>query len=150
MQPGGGMEGKSPWAQRGERGGKKKDVSAAAVEAKPSAPAGPAPPPTYSSTETAALATEKTHHREWSSAAIEELDPSALPSDENMSCIASQVLSTILDSGTTSNLITDRSYFWTYNTEDKVKGVETVSPNSPSTIVCNAFDSPGVFMLRAP
>ncbi|KIK33096.1 hypothetical protein CY34DRAFT_100215, partial [Suillus luteus UH-Slu-Lm8-n1] len=116
MQPGGGMEGKSPWAQRDQRErGKKKDVAASAVEPKPPASA----PSNSSPTETTALAA--THHREWSSAAIEELDPSTVPSGEDMSCIASQHLSTILDSGMTSNLIMNKLYFWSYNTEDKVK-----------------------------
>lgn len=161
MQAGGGMEGKSPWSQRGERGGgKKKDAANSAIE-QPKPAASSSAPPVYTPTETTALATPNVHRREWSSAAIEELDPSAVPSNENMACIASQLLSTILDSGTTSNLITDKSYFWTYNTEAKIKvktanhgtlltsGRGTVSRNSPSTIECNASDLPSVFTLPA-
>ncbi|KAG2740381.1 hypothetical protein P692DRAFT_201673073, partial [Suillus brevipes Sb2] len=113
LQPGGGMEGKAPWSQRSERGGsKKKDVAAAATESKTSAT-----PTTSSSTETAALAT---HHRDWSCATVEELLPDSMPKPEDLACIASQTLSTILDSGTTSMLIMDKKYFWTYNTSDQV------------------------------
>ncbi|KAG2031152.1 hypothetical protein BDR03DRAFT_986582 [Suillus americanus] len=113
LQPGGGMEGKAPWSQRSERGGsKKKDVAAAATETKT-----PATPTTSSSTETAALAT---HHRDWSCATVEELLPDSMPKPEDLACIASQTLSTILDSGTTSTLIMDKKYFWTYNTSDQV------------------------------
>lgn len=114
LQPGGGMEGKAPWNQRSEQGGsKKKDVAATATEHNP---------PAYSSassstTETAALAT---HHRDWSCAIVEELLPESTPKPEDLACIASQTLSTILDSGTTSTLIMDKKFFWTYNTSDQV------------------------------
>ncbi|KIK32412.1 hypothetical protein CY34DRAFT_101548, partial [Suillus luteus UH-Slu-Lm8-n1] len=113
LQPGGGMEGKAPWNQ--QRSGKKKDVAAAASEAKPPAPA----PPTPSET-TALVTTAPTHRRDWSCAMIEAFDPSCTPSNENVAYIASQSLSTILDSGTTSTLITSREYFWTYNPDAKV------------------------------
>lgn len=123
MQPGGGMEGKAPWRGEcgSERGGKRKDIAAAATESK----ATPAPPP--SSTETTALATSNMPHSwNWSCAVLKELANELMPKDEDMACIASQLMSTILDSGTTSTLITDRSYFWTYNTNAKVT-VETAN-----------------------
>ncbi|KAG2108534.1 hypothetical protein DEU56DRAFT_750098 [Suillus clintonianus] len=115
MQAGGGMEGKAPWAQWGDRaGGKRKDVAAVSVEPKSSA--------TSSTTETSALAASETatHHHEWSCALIKAVEEESLPREEDLACIAKQVLSTILDSGTTSTLITDRSLFWTYSTSDKV------------------------------
>ncbi|KAG2043704.1 hypothetical protein BDR03DRAFT_1004957 [Suillus americanus] len=115
LQPGGGMEGKAPWNQCGERrGGKKKDVSAAATE--PKAP--PTPASTSTPMETASLAISNTHHQDWSCATIQEIESitASMPQTVNMACIASQTLSTILDSGTTSTLIMDRKFFWTYNT----------------------------------
>ncbi|KIK36035.1 hypothetical protein CY34DRAFT_59443, partial [Suillus luteus UH-Slu-Lm8-n1] len=52
---------------------------------------------------------------DWSCALIEDLDPSCVPSNEDLACIASQTLSTILDSRTTSTLITRREFFWTFS-----------------------------------
>jgi hypothetical protein len=119
LQQGGGMEGKAPWGQRTERGGaKKKDIAASATESKPSTSSAPKIP----STETAAAASH--HDGDWSCAVIEEikLDSSSAPNDSDIACIAGQMLSTLLDSGTTSTLITDRKFFWTYsNTNVTVK-----------------------------
>ncbi|KAG2038826.1 hypothetical protein BDR03DRAFT_981340 [Suillus americanus] len=75
---GGGLEDKSPWGQCGERG-KKKEVAASATKSKPSAPPPPTPPAVP---ETATLATSSTHHHKWSSAAINELNPNAMPTEE--------------------------------------------------------------------
>ncbi|KIK35816.1 hypothetical protein CY34DRAFT_65220, partial [Suillus luteus UH-Slu-Lm8-n1] len=115
MQPGGGMESKAPWGT--QRGGKKKDVAASATESKPSTSTPPAYTPN-NATETSALATA--HTRDWSCAVIEEVDPSCVPSSEDITCIAGQTLSTILDSGTTSTLITSRQHFWTYTVGSNV------------------------------
>ncbi|KAG2755131.1 hypothetical protein P692DRAFT_20704797, partial [Suillus brevipes Sb2] len=118
MQQGGGMEGKSPWVQRDRSTKRKeKDVSAVATESKPAVPT-PSPKSSSSTTETSAFASS--HHRDWSCAVIEDFDAESMPSEDDMACIASNALSSILDSGTTSTLITDRSYFWTYHTGSKV------------------------------
>lgn len=115
LQPSGRMEGKAPWNQCGERGGNKKRDVAAAAATEPK-------PPAYSSTlsssmETAALTT---HHHDWSCTTVKELSPESMPKPEDLVCIASQTLSTILDSGTMSTLIMDKKFFWTYNTSDQI------------------------------
>ncbi|KAG2030117.1 hypothetical protein BDR03DRAFT_826730, partial [Suillus americanus] len=114
MQPGGGMEGKAPWGQqRSEQGSKKKDLAATMTEAKSTTVANT--PTSFSTSETTALVLVPTHTCDWSCTLIQELDPSCMPSNKDMACIASQTLSTILDSGTTSTLITRREFFWTFN-----------------------------------
>ncbi|KAG1743744.1 uncharacterized protein EDB91DRAFT_1081112 [Suillus paluster] len=91
-----------------------KDIAAAATDSKTT----PAPP--SSSTETSALTASSSHMRDWSCTIAEELDTESLLKDEDITCITSQMLSTILDSGTTSTLITNQSYFWTYDSSAKV------------------------------
>lgn len=89
LQPGGGMEGKAPWAQKAKT--PRRDVSASASEAQP--PNTPAPaysPPAP----TAALATEFSHHQNLSFAVIEELK-------QDYSHLALRSTTMILDSGTT-------------------------------------------------
>ncbi|KAG1792561.1 uncharacterized protein HD556DRAFT_1444244 [Suillus plorans] len=88
---GGGMEGKAPWAQKGGDGGRrvKKEVAAATNEGKPSPSASPSNPDPKSN-----------KVRQLVCAMIEELDsidPLASPSSEDITCIANQALSTILD-----------------------------------------------------
>ncbi|KAG2745071.1 hypothetical protein P692DRAFT_201808024 [Suillus brevipes Sb2] len=129
METGGGMETKAPWGA--QRGGKKKDVAASATESKPPAPTPPAYTPN-NTTETSALATA--HTRDWSCAVIEEVDPSCVPSSEDIACIAGQTLSTILDSGTTSTLITSRQYFWTYTVGSNV--TISLSASAHNTFGC--------------
>jgi hypothetical protein len=99
------MAGQAPWQQ------KKKKETAAVASSTPPIPSTstPAPAPTI-----AALAT---HTRDLSCASIEELPEEA--SDDDVSVIA-HTLSTILDSGTTSTLISDHAMFWTYSTQDPV------------------------------
>jgi len=101
MQPGGGMEGKTPWA----RNKRQKEVAAAAD----------ASPSTTSSSTTPAGNSDR---KELACAIIEELsDDKFLPSNEDISCIAGQTLSTILDSGTTSTLIMNCDFFWSYSND---------------------------------
>ncbi|KAG2033422.1 hypothetical protein BDR03DRAFT_1014275 [Suillus americanus] len=115
MQPGGGMETKAPWGT--QRGGKKKDVAASAMESKQPTSTPPAYTPN-NTTETSALTT--THTRDWSCTVINDVDPSCVPLSEDITCIAGQTLSTILDSGMTFTLITSRQYFWTYTVSSNV------------------------------
>ncbi|KAG1815093.1 uncharacterized protein BJ212DRAFT_1481621 [Suillus subaureus] len=49
---------------------------------------------------------------------LDDLDLS--PSVEDIACIMHQIMSTILDSGTTSTLITDQEFFWTFSTDSHV------------------------------
>ncbi|KAG2038051.1 hypothetical protein BDR03DRAFT_862762, partial [Suillus americanus] len=99
LQLGRGMEGKALWNQ----------------QQAPSTPSAP-------SETTALIVAAPMHHQDWSCAMIKNLDlpPSCSPSAEDIACIVTQTLSTILDSGTTSTLITNREYFWTYNANAKV------------------------------
>ncbi|KAG2048201.1 hypothetical protein BDR06DRAFT_862463, partial [Suillus hirtellus] len=116
LQPGGGMEGKALWNQ--QWGNKKKDVAAITTETKLAITAPPTTMTTpLTSSETTALivSTPSQHRQDWSCAIVEELNPSCRPSIDDITCIISQRLSTILDSGTTSTLITSRKYFWTYD-----------------------------------
>jgi hypothetical protein len=57
------------------------------------------------------------HLRELSCAVVEEVlsNPSAMPSPADYACIMQQHLSTLLDSGCTSHLITNSSFFHTYD-----------------------------------
>lgn len=108
---------------------KKPEVSAVTSEsnATSSNPA-PAAPPSYSSSTTAAV-------RDLSCAILEEIpfdDPESYPSFDDVACISGQMLSTILDSGTTSNLIIDRSYFWTYS-ENSTVTVKTANHGKLAT-----------------
>lgn len=111
------MEGKAPWSHN--RNGKKapaskKELAAASTESPPSySPAANNTPPSMSDPNTS-------HRCELSFAMIEELTPKSLPTAENLACITQHIFSTILDSGTTSTLITDRSNFWTYSTDSSV------------------------------
>jgi hypothetical protein len=95
------MEGKTPWA----RNKRQKEVAAAAD----------ASPSTTSSSTTPAGNSDR---KELACAIIEELsDDKFLPSNEDISCIAGQTLSTILDSGTTSTLIMNCDFFWSYSND---------------------------------
>lgn len=111
MQSGGEMESKAPWTQqRGKREGKKKDTATSATETKSSTTISTSTS-TSTPSETTALAFAPSHNQDWSCTLIEELDPSCVPTIEDMACIANQTLSTILDSGTTSTLITNKEFF---------------------------------------
>jgi hypothetical protein len=55
-----------------------------------------------------------THQQDLSLAMIEALPNESSPTAENLTCIAQQTLSSILDSGTTSTLVMDHSLFWTF------------------------------------
>jgi len=122
MQQGGGMEGKAPWA-RGSGAKSKKDVAAVAAEATDAGTAS-------SSTSTAQTPTPtSSHRRDLSCALIEEIPPE---SSENFSLLTSQSLSTILDSGTTSTVIMDRDFFWTYSSDPSIQ-VKTANHGTLST-----------------
>lgn len=75
-------------------------------------------------------------HRNLACAIIKELpsldSPDSFPSPDNIACITQQTLSTILNSGTTSNLIMDRSTFWDYSESSSVT-VKTVNHGKLST-----------------
>lgn len=102
---GGGMEGQAPW-QRNKQG---KGTSVSPFPST-SAPAIPPPPVSaFAGSETAAAA----FFGDLSCASVTELP-------DTVTGVLSAALSTILDSGTTTTLIQDRSYFWTYSTEDVV------------------------------
>jgi hypothetical protein len=103
------MESKAPWGRTGKKA--KKEISAAADGNSPTQSK-----PTPSNPETT---TTSSSPRELACAIIEEFDDEAFPSPEDIACIAAQSLSTILNSGTTSTLITDREYFWTYSNDSR-------------------------------
>ncbi|KAG2742393.1 hypothetical protein P692DRAFT_20685781, partial [Suillus brevipes Sb2] len=109
LQQGGGMESKAPWGRTGKKA--KKEISAAADGNSPTQSK-----PTPSNPETT---TTSSSPRELACTIIEEFDDEAFPSPEDIACIAAQSLSTILNSGTTSTLITDREYFWTYSNDSR-------------------------------
>lgn len=112
LQQGGGMESKAPWGRNNSgKKGQKKEIAAAADSNSP-APTTPTPVTTSTSA--------PTRERELSCAVIEECEDDAFPSAEDIACIAEQSLSTILDSGTTSTLITACEYFWTYSNDSRV------------------------------
>lgn len=104
FQPGGGMEGKGGLTRNKKPA--KSNVTMAAVTASTSTE-----PPSYSSSTDLACAI------------VEELDSvlhDLSPSMEDMACIARHAMSTILDSGTTSTLITNRDFFWNFSTDEHV------------------------------
>jgi hypothetical protein len=105
------MENKAPWGcNNSGKKAPKKEIAAAADGNSPATPAAPSPNTTSTNAPT----------RELSCAVIEECEDDAFPSAEDIACIAEQSLSTILDSGTTSTLITAREYFWTYSNDSRV------------------------------
>lgn len=108
LQKGGGMENKAPWGRNNSKKSPKKEVAAAADGT------------SSTTSDTTSSSTASEPKRELSCAVIEELNDDAYPSVEDIACIAQQSLSTILDSGTTSTLITDRQYFWTYSHDSRV------------------------------
>lgn len=74
--------------------------------------------------------------KELACATIEEVSTDASSmSEENIACIANQTLSTILDSGATSTLITNHNIFWTYSEEMKVT-VKTANQSTLPTLGC--------------
>ncbi|KAG2754166.1 hypothetical protein P692DRAFT_20721321, partial [Suillus brevipes Sb2] len=106
FQPGGGMEGKGGNPTRTTRKPFKKDIAAAATSEVPAAKSKTSSPNQSDSDLACAI--------------IEELPDDSTPSAEDIACIVRQSMSTILDSGTTSTLITDREYFWTFSTDSRV------------------------------
>lgn len=112
FQSGGGMEGQGGVRNRERKPGSRKPEVAAAANSTDTSPSSPITP----SVSNAAVSNEL------SCAMIEEfpLEPESSPTFDDIACIAQQTLSTILDSGTTSNLIMDRSYFWTYSESTRV------------------------------
>ncbi|KIK32890.1 hypothetical protein CY34DRAFT_100590, partial [Suillus luteus UH-Slu-Lm8-n1] len=124
MQQGGGMEGKAPWRNKPtSTPSKKKEVAAAATETNAATNA------SSSSTETS-----ESPRRHLACAVIEEVDSSldAFPSSEDIACMTSSMLSTILDTGTTSTLITDREMFWSFAASSSVT-VKTANHGSLPT-----------------
>jgi hypothetical protein len=124
---GGGMEGQAPWMKN-----KKKETAAAVIA--PSAPA-PTPTPTIppSSTVIAAFTGTGSAARSFladlSCASIVDLDAA---DTTTLSHLVAARFNTILDSGTTTTLIRDQSYFWSYSTADAVT-VRTANHGSLST-----------------
>lgn len=127
---GGGMEGQAPW----QKGKKPRETAASAV-----APAStPTPPavaalvmaPNTSSSITAftrSSAAAGTFLADLLCASIVELDDAP-----HLAAFVSNAFTTILDSGTTSMLIRDRSSFWAYSTADPVV-VHTANHGSLTT-----------------
>jgi hypothetical protein len=126
LQPGGGAEGtKSSWGRKPSKANlSKKDVAASATESKPDAQ------------QTSSTSNESTSRRELACATITEISSGdSTMSKDNLACIARQALSTILDSGATSTLITDQNVFWTYSEKSKVT-VKTANHGTLSTSGC--------------
>lgn len=123
FQPGGGMEGQGGniISRCNKRPVKKPEVATAA---------GSGTDPATSSPTTTSLSTNEPC--DLSCAVIEELSSESYPNFEDMACIVHSILSTILDSGTTSNLIADRSFFWTYAESSRVT-VKTANHGSLPT-----------------
>ncbi|KAG2121966.1 hypothetical protein DEU56DRAFT_760486 [Suillus clintonianus] len=132
---GGGMEGQAPWMKNKD---KWREMATAVVAPLPVAT--PAIPATSSSSTIAAFAgTEaaaQTFLADLSCASITELaDPGGTLTAAEMaaiSCVVAAGFNTILDSGTTTTLIQDHSYFWTYSTADAVT-VRTANHGSLTT-----------------
>jgi hypothetical protein len=101
------MAGQAPWQKKNK---KKKETAAVATSTPPT-------PSTTSLVSPPPIAAYAMHVRDLSCASIEELLDEVL--DDDVSANA-QALSTILDSGTTSTLISDQAMFWTYSTQDPV------------------------------
>ncbi|KIK45146.1 hypothetical protein CY34DRAFT_78402, partial [Suillus luteus UH-Slu-Lm8-n1] len=125
MQQGGGMEGKAPWHNKPSSPKGKKEVAAATTETTAASSSKP-------STET--LAEQPQHHL--LCAVIEEITSSPTetlsPSSEDIACIAGSLFSTILDTGTTSTLITDGDLFWSFSPSSSVT-VKTANHGSLPT-----------------
>ncbi|KIK32538.1 hypothetical protein CY34DRAFT_101263, partial [Suillus luteus UH-Slu-Lm8-n1] len=115
---------------------KKKETVAAAVKA----PAPAVPPPAAPATTIAAFAgcqPPDTFLADLSCASIVEIpdvdtEPLSPVNAAVLSCLVAAGFNTILDSGTTTTLIQDRSYFWTYSTADIVT-VKTANHGSLNT-----------------
>lgn len=129
FQPGGGMEGqggiRNRDRDRDRKPSKKSDIAAAANSNDTPA----------STTSSSSSATSAVEHE------------SDTPSFDDIACIAQQTLSTILDSGTTSNLIMDRSYFMV--TSQPLDGA-TVSRTSPLAIAHSGSHSLTVCTPQVP
>ena len=113
---GGGMAGQAPWQKK--KKGASESTAAAAAEPLPPPSSAPALP--AGSSAVAALA----FMGDLSCVTIEESPDPVLN--------VSRVLSTILDSGTTSTLIADRSFFWSYSSQNAVT-VRTANQGSLPT-----------------
>jgi hypothetical protein len=100
------MEGKGGNPTRTTRKPFKKDIAAAATSEVPAAKS--------------KMSSPNQSDSDLACAIIEELPDDSMPSAEDIACIVRQSMSTILDSGTTSTLITDLEYFWTFSTDSRV------------------------------
>lgn len=128
------MEGQAPWMKQATT--KKKETVAAAVKA----PAPAVPPPAAPATTITAFAgcqLPDMFLADLSCASIVEIpnvdaEPLSPVNAAVLSCLVAAGLNTILDSGTTTTLIQDRSYFWTYSTADIVT-VKTANHGSLNT-----------------
>ena len=126
---GGGMEGQAPWQKV-----KKTETAAAAVAAP--LPTSPAPPIAAlalgdSSIEAFAgsSAAAASFFADLACTSITEV-PDVPPA--NLAAFMTSAFSTILDSGTTTTLVRDRRFFWSYSTADPVV-VHTANHSSLST-----------------
>ncbi|KAG2144564.1 hypothetical protein DEU56DRAFT_692031, partial [Suillus clintonianus] len=115
---GGGMEGQAPWQK-----GKKRDTAALAITIPPV----PAAPLVTSPASSTIAAFAGTH-----TAVTSFLADLSCASITELSCLVAAGFNTILDSGTTTTLIQDCSYFWSYSTADAVT-VRTANHGSLTT-----------------
>jgi hypothetical protein len=106
------MEGQAPW-MKGKK--KEKEMTVAAI----TAPSAPTPPSTII-TAFAGTDTVDTFFVDLSCASLVEVPD--LPPTESavLSCLIAAGFNTILDLGTMTTLIHDRSYFWSYSTAEAV------------------------------
>ncbi|KAG1784231.1 hypothetical protein EV702DRAFT_1191234 [Suillus placidus] len=126
---GGGMEGQAPWM----KGKKREKETAAAAIVPPSAPAPTAPPSTAITAFAGTMDAVDSFLADLSCASIVEVPDTEYTTDTAaLSCIIAAGFNTILDSGTTTTLIQDRSYFWSYSTTDAIT-VRTANHGSLST-----------------
>lgn len=133
-QPGGGRAGQAPW-QRGKAvstGGQ--GTSTVAADATPTTSVVSQPAGTQTTNAVAAVAIQSSpagdYFRDLSCALIEEL--SEKETGGGLTSLATAVSSTILDSGTTTHLIKDPSFFWTF-TRDTTISMKTANQGSLST-----------------
>ncbi|KIK15737.1 hypothetical protein PISMIDRAFT_38111, partial [Pisolithus microcarpus 441] len=133
-QPGGGRAGQAPW-QRGKAvstGGQ--GTSTVAADTTPTTSVVSQPAGTQTTNPVAAVAIQSSpagdYFRDLSCALIEEL--SEKETGGGLTSLATAVSSTILDSGTTTHLIKDPSFFWTF-TRDTTISMKTANQGSLST-----------------
>lgn len=133
-QPGGGKAGQAPWQKRKSTTSNTQTAAVATPTPVPVVPATSQPAVAQASAPIAAAAIQyppaDDYFRNLSCAAVEELSEGE--TSEKLTCLATTNSSTILDSGTTTHLIKDPSFFWTF-TRDSTVSMKTANQGSLRT-----------------